>query len=127
MATKKPKTPRIKLVASNATPSEPKPKFGEAGQSLWKLITDEFDISDAGGIALLEQICHAQDRVEQLAAQIAIDSPVIYIKNVPKAHPALRDELANRAFITRNLQRLGVNVEAIKSPGRPPGYLPPTR
>jgi hypothetical protein len=124
MATRKPK---IKSIASNMTPSEPKSKFAGAGQSLWKLITDEFDISDAGGIALLEQICHAQDRVEQLAAQIAIDGAIIYVKGVPKAHPALRDELANRAFITRNLQRLGVNVEAIKSPGRPPGYSPPTR
>jgi hypothetical protein len=116
------KKPKIKLVSS--TPAPPKSKFGEAGQALWDLITNEFDISDAGGIALLEQICHAQDRVEQLSAQIAADGAVVYIKNVPKSHPALRDELGNRSFITRNLQRLGVNVEAIKPQGRPSGYSP---
>jgi len=31
-----------------------------------------------------------------------------------------RDELANRAFVVRTLERLGVNVETIKSVGRPP-------
>lgn len=61
-------------------------------------------LSDAGGTALLAQICHAQDRVEQLASQIAIDGVVIYTKTGPKAHPAMRDELANRAFIVRGLQ-----------------------
>lgn len=114
-----PKKPRIKLVASNATTSKPASKFKAAGQSLWDLITAEFDISDAGGVALLEQICHAQDRVVQLGELIAEDGAVIYVKNVPRSHPALRDEIANRAFITRNLQRLGVNVEAVKSVGRP--------
>jgi hypothetical protein len=115
------KKPKIKLVSSN-TARKPASKFKEAGQALWDSVTSEFDVSDAGGIALLEQICHAQDRVEQLAEQIAIDGTVIYIKGVPKAHPALRDELANRAFITRNLQRLGINVEAVKNVGRPPGW-----
>lgn len=116
MVTKKPK---IKLVASNTTTRKPPSKFGASGQALWDSVTSEFDISDSGGIALLEQICFAQDRVTQLSELIANDGAVIYVKNIPKAHPALRDELANRAFITRNLQRLGINVEAVKSVGRP--------
>jgi hypothetical protein len=41
---------------------------------------------------------------------------------VPKAHPALRDELALRAFITRTLQRLGLDVEPVRAGvGRPGG------
>lgn len=122
MATKKPK---IKLVVSSstATPAKPASEFGIAGQELWDSINAEYDISDAGGVALLKQICRAQDRVEQLAAQIEIDGPVVYIKGTPRAHPALRDELASRAFITRNIARLGLNVEAVKpSVGRPPGW-----
>lgn len=113
MVTKKPK---IKLVSSNP---KPRSKFGASGQALWESIQGEFDVSDAGGTALLTQICHAQDRVTQLAEQIAIDGVTIYVKGVPKAHPALRDELQGRAFICRSLQRLGVNVEAVKSVGRP--------
>ncbi len=117
MATKK---PRIKLVSSNAN-ATPASEFGKAGQELWDLITDEYDISDAGGIALLKQICHAQDRVAQLAAQIALDGAVVTVRGAPKAHPALRDELANRAFISRTIARLGLNFEPVKPVGRPPG------
>jgi hypothetical protein len=62
------------------------------------------------------QICHVQDRVAQLAGQIAIDGVVIYI--IPKAHPAVRDELANRAFIVRGLQKLGIALETLKPPPR---------
>jgi hypothetical protein len=36
-----------------------------------------------------------------------------------KEHPLLKHELAARAFVCRTLQRLGLDVEAIKPPGRP--------
>jgi hypothetical protein len=47
------------------------------------------------------------------------DGEVVHTRNGPKAHPALRDELAGRAFIVRTLERLGLNVETIKPMGRP--------
>jgi hypothetical protein len=56
-----------------------------------------------------------------LAEQISIDGAVIQTKNGPRAHPALKDELANRAFICRTLERLGLNLEAVKPVGRPSG------
>jgi hypothetical protein len=80
--------------------------------------------SDAGGVALLTQICHAQDRLMMLSAQIAIDGVVIYTKTDPKAHPAMRDERGNRAFIVRGLQQLGIALEVIKPQGRPAGWSP---
>ena len=42
-------------------------------------------------------------------------------KHGMKEHPALRAELGCRAFITRNLQRLGLNLEDVKPVGRPLG------
>lgn len=116
--------PKISLVTSTPTAEDPAAQFGEAGRQLWKTVTDEYRIDDAGGTILLEQICHAADRVAELADQIASDGSVIYVKCVPKAHPALRDELANRAFIARNLQRLGITVEQVKPVGRPAGFSP---
>lgn len=118
-----PKKPKIKLVSTTATPSKPASEFGPAGQQLFDAINDAYDISDAGGIELLKQLCRAADRVEQLAAQIAIDGPVVYVKGTPRAHPALRDELQGRAFITRTIARLGLNFEPVgPTVGRPPGY-----
>jgi hypothetical protein len=102
----------------------PARKFDAAGQKLWDSITSEYDISDSGGIALLCQICAAQDRIEQLAAQISTDGAVVRTKSGPKAHPTLRDELGNRAFVVRGLQTLGIALETLKPVGRPPGWSP---
>jgi hypothetical protein len=41
--------------------------------------------------------------------------------------PAVKDELACRAFVVRTLERLGLNVEGVKPVGRPPdsvGWTP---
>ena len=82
-------------------------------------------IIDRGGVELLAQACQAADRAEALAEAIARDGSVVYSRSgVPKSHPAIKDELANRAFVVRTLERLGLNVEAVKpGPGRPPSAL----
>jgi hypothetical protein len=85
----------------------------------------EYDIHDSGGIEVLAQICATLDRAESLAAEVDRDGPTITTKHGLKEHPALRAELGCRAFITRNLQRLGLNLETIKPVGRPSGYSPP--
>jgi hypothetical protein len=38
-----------------------------------------------------------------------------------REHPLLRHELANRSFVAKTLERLGVNQEMPKAIGRPPG------
>jgi hypothetical protein len=69
----------------------------------------------------LAQICAATDRVQALADQIDAEGATVLVRGVAKPHPLLRDELQNRAFITRNLQRLGLLSEPINPVGRPPG------
>jgi hypothetical protein len=66
----------------------------------------------------------ALDRAEELAAVIDNDGPTIMIRGVLREHPLLKGELANRAFLCRCLQRLGLNFESLKGVGRPPGYSP---
>ena len=93
--------------------------MGQTGQNLWDAVQCEFHIDDCGGLELLFQACAAADRAEELSAQIDRDGEVIRAKSGLKSHPALRDELACRAFICRTIQRLGINLEAIKPRGRP--------
>jgi hypothetical protein len=114
----------LTLVQPPSTSPSPPRKLGEHGLALWSRVNGEYDISDAGGIELLAQACAAVDRAEALAECVGRDGVVIYAKQGPKAHPALKEELAARAFICRTLQRLGINVEAIKPPGRPGGHAP---
>src|SRR5262245_32423745 len=102
----------------------PPRELGEHGLKLWRSVTAEYDLNDAGGTELLAQACTALDRAEALAECVKRDGVLIDGKNGPKAHPAIKEELAARAFVCRTLQRLGINVEPVKSPGRPGGSHP---
>jgi len=69
----------------------------------------------------LAQACSALDRAEECAGHIASDGVVIRGKTGLKEHPLLKHEIAARSFVVRTLSRLGLDVEAIKPMGRPPG------
>jgi hypothetical protein len=70
------------------------------------------------------------DRAEALREAIDRDGELLHMRtgNV-KEHPALRHELAARAFVAKMLLRLGLDVEPLRpTPGRPPkpgGWAPP--
>ena len=102
----------------SSSPAPPR-KLDAHGLALWNRVNSEYNIADAGGVELLAQACTALDRAEALAACVSRDGVMVYGKLGPKAHPGLKEELACRAFICRTLQRLGLNLETIKPPGRP--------
>jgi hypothetical protein len=116
--------PKPTIVSSSASEPvlSPPRALGSYGLSLWTKVMSEYAISDTGGLEILAQICAAEDRAESLAESIARDGAVVYSRaGVPRSHPAVKDELACRAFVVRSLERLGLNVEAVKpAPGRPP-------
>ena len=116
MASKK---PPLTIVGSTPTGIAPPRKLGEHGMALWNAVHAEYRIDDRGGIELLAQACAATDRAEALAACVERDGETIKTRTGLRIHPAVREELACRAFICRTLERLGLNVETIKSPGRP--------
>jgi hypothetical protein len=121
--------PPLTLVGPGSTAPPPPRKLAAPGLSLWSRIQSEYAISDAGGIEILCLAAQALDRAESLSASITADGETIRTRTGVRAHPALRDELANRALVARLLTKLGINVEPIKSPGRPGiglGWTPPT-
>ncbi|MHC2661691.1 hypothetical protein ACMA5K_05720 [Bradyrhizobium diazoefficiens] len=120
MAAKKLGKPSLAIVRSSPLScTSPPRKLGNHGLTLWQTIMSEYQISDSGGLEILYQICAATDRAERQREIIDDEGETITIKGVLRAHPLLREELANRAFICRGLQRLGLNVEAVKPVGRP--------
>jgi hypothetical protein len=78
-----------------------------------------YQIDDEGGRELLTLACEALDRAESLRQQIKRDGEVIATRMGIKDHPALRLELANRSFVSKTLVRLGLDVEPVRSIGRP--------
>jgi hypothetical protein len=121
MAEKPPKTPFSVVTALPLQVPDPPRPLGPAGMALWGAIQAEYNIQDQGGIAMLQIGCLAYDRAERLRACIDADGDVIHTRTGPRAHPALRDEVAARAQVMRCLEKLGLNLEPVKPIGRPPG------
>jgi hypothetical protein len=108
--------------AAAPTGNAPPRKLGEHGMALWRSVTAEYRVADVAGREILAGACVMLDRAEQLAAVIGEDGAVIRTRNGPRAHPAVKEELAARSFVTRSLIRLGINDQPVHvSPGRPPG------
>ena len=114
------KSPLTVVDPGTNQPSPPR-KLGRHGADLWSAISVEYSIVDPGGRELLAQACGAVDRVEAPAERIDADGEVIVVRGVPKPHPAVAIELAARAFVCRTLERLGLNLEAVKPIGRSSG------
>jgi hypothetical protein len=111
---------KLHLVNNRSHPKLGPPRtLGKVGLSLWNRITSAYDISDEGGREMLGQACAAADRAEALRDQIDKDGEVIRTKAGLRDHPLLKHELGARNFVCRMLSRLGLNVEPIRSPGRP--------
>jgi hypothetical protein len=107
--------------APAAVAVHPPRELGLHGRVLWDDILREFRIEDRAGLELLTLACEALDRAERLARQINEDGEVVKgSAGMMKEHPGLRSELQNRAFVARTLERLGLNLEAVKPVGRPP-------
>jgi hypothetical protein len=119
---KTPEKTQFSLVTSETSVPPPPRPLGPHGMALWDAVQREYGIRDRGGIELLAQACGALDLVEALDEAIARDGPIVYGRAGPKAHPAVKDQIAGRAFVVRTLERLGLNIEAVKPVGRPPGF-----
>ena len=113
------KKPSLKLVKPTVTGPQPSRTLGNHGRSLWYSVMDEYAVEDVGGREMLLQACQALDRAEALRIEIDRDGPIIRTRGTVKDHPALKHELANRAFVVRTLARLGLNFETVKPVGRP--------
>jgi len=83
----------------------------------------QYDIIDAGGWETLRQACCACDRAEACRRIIDEQGEMIATRLGIRSHPLLRDELANRAFVTKAISRLGLDLEPVKALGRPAGAL----
>jgi len=121
---KAPAHPALSIASPDATGGSPPRELGQHGRQLWDALQREYGIADRGGIELLAQACGAIDVIETLGEAIARDGAVIYGRAGPKTHPAVKEQIAARAFLVRTLEKLGVTSETIKpGPGRPPSAI----
>jgi hypothetical protein len=79
--------------------------FGETGAQLWRSIQQQYEISDAGGLAMLRLACESADRAEACRKQIDSDGLMIRGRTGQREHPLLKAELGARSFTVRTLQK----------------------
>jgi hypothetical protein len=121
---KTPAQPALSIVSPEKSGGSPPRDLGQHGRKLWNEIQAAYGIGDIGGRELLTQACGLLDLVEGLGEGIARDGAIVYGPTGPKAHPAVKDQIAARALLVRVLEKLGVTSENIKpGPGRPPSAL----
>jgi hypothetical protein len=117
-----PDRPPLTVIGPTATIISPPRALGEHGRALWNAVHSAYHVDDVAGCELLAQACVMADRAERLREAIDQDGEMVHTRaGGVRAHPALKDELAARAFICKTLERLGLNLETLRpSPGRPP-------
>jgi hypothetical protein len=111
---------RFSVISGTATGLEPPAGLGEAGVRFWRRVQAEYRVADIGGLCLLEQICGAIDTIESITQALAVEGPALRRNGGLRANPLLRDQLQNRAFVARSLERLGISVQEVQPVGHPP-------
>jgi phage terminase small subunit len=90
---------------------------------IWKELTSEYAVEDAGGLAILKTGLEAYDRAT--GARLAIDKEGLTIPDrfgALKPHPLLACERDARAQWLAALKAMNLDIEPLRDgPGRPPG------
>jgi P27 family predicted phage terminase small subunit len=104
--------------------SEPRPPahLSREAKSLWRRLVHEYDIQDAGGLAVLLQACESLDRLRQAQAAIAGTGPLLLDRfGQQKAHPMLVTERDSRSAFMQALKHLGLDIEPLRDRPGPGG------
>jgi P27 family predicted phage terminase small subunit len=98
-------------------------RFSKEAKRLWRALTAEYGIADAGGLAILEAGLEAFDRAREAKALLDADGPVVVDRwGQKKTHPAASIERDARGQWLAALRQLCLDVEPLRpGPGRPPG------
>jgi P27 family predicted phage terminase small subunit len=106
------------------TKAQPAPKtLSTEARTTWQRLMKDYDISDEGGLLLLQTGLEAFDRMRQCQEIIKRDGPMVLDKwGQRKSHPLLPAERDARSQMLAALKALHLDVEPLhERPGRPTG------
>ena len=104
------------------TTVDPPATLSEEAQAVWRSIASEYDIDDAGGIAVLNAACESFDRMRQAAAIVNAEGMVVADRfGQSKPHPATIIERDARAAYLSGIKQLRLDDESDEKGGKPVG------
>lgn len=103
-------------------PAAPR-ELGPEGRQLWVELVVEYEIEDAGGLAILRLACESWQRYKDAQRQIKADGMSFLDRfDQVRAHPLLAIERDSRAQCLQALKSLNLGIEPLRDgPGRPGG------
>src|SRR5690349_1051000 len=89
--------------------------------NMWKQIQSEYQIIDQGGLIILTAACESFDRMREARALVEAEGMTIEDRfGQKKPHPAVVIERDARAAMLAALKQLNLDMEPLKTVGRPP-------
>jgi len=116
------KNSALKLVIGHRSPPRAPQGLRKPGQKLWREIQRQYLIEDSGGVEFLMTACRSQDELATMRALVEKDGCTLldrFGQIVP--HPLLAAIARTETVKRLALHELGLDLEPIKSEGRPRG------
>jgi phage terminase small subunit len=116
------KFPGAKLRVQPRQPvAHPPVTLSPDAQTWWRQLCDEHDITDAGGILLLNTTLEAWDRMKEAQGVLAREGLTLPDRfGHLKPHPCSVIERDARSAVYAGMRALALDLEPIKPLGRPP-------
>jgi hypothetical protein len=102
------KNPQLTIIETDATGTSTSRKAPSRGARLKATIAADYEIDDSAHIELLEQVCAAVDRLDDVTARISADGVMVRGQRGLRPHPLLQIEAKLRGFVCRSLAKLGL-------------------
>jgi P27 family predicted phage terminase small subunit len=94
--------------------------LSKEARSWWNKITTEYGISDQGGLLILQTALEAFDRMRDAQKTLVAEGLIVQDRFMQqKAHPLCTVERDARSQFMQGLRHLNLDVEPLKSIGRP--------
>jgi|SRR5881296_1575285 len=94
----------------------PPKELKTAGRALWKSLTGEYLINDAGGLTLLLTVCRCEDDIQRFRTALAVDGDLITDRFGQKQpHPLLAAMRGAETVKRQSLRALNLDLEPLKT------------
>jgi hypothetical protein len=102
------KMPELTIIETGANGTSTRRKPPSRGAKLRESLLTEYELDDPASAELLEHVCTAIDRLDDITERIARDGIMMKGQRGPRPHPLLKIEATLRGFVVRSLVKVGV-------------------
>ena len=104
---------------SSKLPAAPKHLTAES-KKLWRKLNEDYEF-EVGQLLILEGAMECFDRMREAQKEIEAHGILVDSGRLLRANPAAKAENDSKKLLLAHIRQLGIDLEPIGEPGRPPG------